>query len=85
MNLDIVCVALALFGRYCSCARYSGCGLHSMHGLIITAEVDVQKQRLSDPRLDKSRGKEYMVVHVCVLDSETLLFRGFFTFDDMVL
>jgi hypothetical protein len=56
-----------------------------MHGLIITAEVDVQKQRLSDPRLDKSRGKEYMVVHVCVLDSETLLFRGFFTFDDMVL
>ena len=28
---------------------------------IISAEVDTLKQRLSDPRLDKSRGREYMV------------------------
>eukprot|EP00775_Hariotina_reticulata_P003094 gene3094-3373_t len=28
---------------------------------IICAEVDTLKQRLSDPRLDKSRGREYMV------------------------
>lgn len=28
---------------------------------IISAEVDVLKQRLADPRLDKSRGREYMV------------------------
>lgn len=28
---------------------------------IITAEIEVLKQRLSDPKIDKSRGKEYMI------------------------
>lgn len=28
---------------------------------IIAAEVDTLKQRLSDPKLDKTRGREYMV------------------------
>jgi AP-4 complex subunit epsilon-1 len=37
------------------------CKSKSEEDRIITAEVDVLKQRLSDPRLDKSRGREYMV------------------------
>lgn len=28
---------------------------------IITAELETLKQRLNDPRIDKSRGKEYMI------------------------
>lgn len=37
------------------------CKSKSEEDRIISAEVDVLKQRLSDPRLDKSRGREYMV------------------------
>jgi hypothetical protein len=37
------------------------CKSKSEEDRIIAAEVDVLKQRLSDPRLDKSRGREYMV------------------------
>jgi hypothetical protein len=37
------------------------CKSKSEEDRIISAEVDVLKQRLSDPRLDKTRGREYMV------------------------
>lgn len=37
------------------------CKSKSEEDRIIAAEVDVLKQRLSDPRLDKTRGREYMV------------------------
>lgn len=40
------------------------CKSKSEEDRIISAEVDVLKQRLSDPRLDKSRGREYMVSHL---------------------
>lgn len=37
------------------------CKSKSEEDRIISAEIDVLKQRLSDPKLDKSRGREYMV------------------------
>lgn len=43
------------------------CKSKSEEDRIISAEVDVLKQRLSDPRLDKSRGREYMVGWRCAV------------------
>lgn len=37
------------------------CRSKSEEDRIITAEVDTLKHRLSDPKLDKTRGREYMV------------------------
>jgi hypothetical protein len=37
------------------------CKSKSEEDRIIAAEIDVLKQRLADPKLDKSRGREYMV------------------------
>lgn len=52
------------------------CKSKSEEDRIIAAEVDVLKQRLSDPRLDKTRGREYMVsigtVHQLSLPAATV-------------
>lgn len=54
--------SLPAFGELDRLVKAIGeCKSKSEEDRIISAEVDVLKQRLSDPRLDKSRGREYMV------------------------